>query len=120
MYRCLNRPGVVYSIQSERRVVAHARSVILRSVRFVILPAGRRRAIKTGQRNVHAFAEGTLVGDSFAYYGPRVIYTVEDGWLAMTGGSFRPGLSGCWELRLCEGGAFGYGLRWKNPLTCTL
>ena len=43
------------------RVIAHATcSVALRDVRWVVQPAGNRRAREEGRKNVHAFARGYI------------------------------------------------------------
>jgi len=43
------------------RVVAHADELRLADVEFRVSEAQRQRALETGQRNVHAFAVGTLL-----------------------------------------------------------
>lgn len=42
------------------RVVAHRRAVCVRDAEFVVQPAGHRRYLRTGRRNVHAFVRGRL------------------------------------------------------------
>ena len=51
------------------RVVAHADELRLADVEFRVSAAQRQRALETGQRNVHAFAVGTLL-DPGAHPGP--------------------------------------------------
>ncbi|HEY6575928.1 MAG TPA: hypothetical protein VI029_13550 [Mycobacterium sp.] len=46
------------------RVVAHADKVQLADVEFRVSEAQRQRALKTGQRNAHAFAVGILLDPS--------------------------------------------------------
>jgi hypothetical protein len=48
-------------------VCAHADFVRLEKVEAVVSAVGRARAVKTGQRNVHAFLVGTLNGASYVY-----------------------------------------------------
>jgi len=50
----------VFSVRQDRRVVAHAQSVLLKNVKFVVRPAGRLAVIATGHKNVHAFVKGSL------------------------------------------------------------
>jgi len=57
----------LWSIRHRGRVVMHASRVLLRDVRFVVSEAGRQRALRTGQRNVHAVARGVVA----ALEGPR-------------------------------------------------
>lgn len=62
VYRNLNRPdGPWYSIRQNGRVVAHAREVALSQCQFKVNLKGRARALRTGQKNVHAFVEGYVV-----------------------------------------------------------
>lgn len=46
---------------SYNKVIHHAQSVELEGVTFIVSEAGRQRAIREGRRNVHAYAQGTLV-----------------------------------------------------------
>lgn len=52
-----------FSVRSRAtgRVTEHAGQVVLRNARFVVQPAGRRRVLATGVKNVHAFVRGELV-----------------------------------------------------------
>lgn len=59
IYWNLNRDCV--SVQYDGKVIGYAKSVIIENVTFKIRESGRQRAIRDGQRNVHAFAIGTLV-----------------------------------------------------------
>lgn len=58
VYRNLNRKGKVYSIRQDGKVVAHTTAIVLGSVEFVVNESGKKRAIATQQRNVHAFIRG--------------------------------------------------------------
>lgn len=60
VYRNLNRGCL--SIRQDGLVVAHTDSVTLLDVVFRVQQAGRRRAVRDGQRNVHAYAQGTIAG----------------------------------------------------------
>jgi hypothetical protein len=68
VYRNLNRKsinGPVYSIMDAktRRVIGHTTSLLLEQVIFRVSQAGKARAIRTLQRNVHAFIEGYICDD---------------------------------------------------------
>lgn len=63
VYRNLHRGG--YSVMSLEpgtygKVIDHADKVIISNPRFVVQPAGRKRVIKEGRKNVHAFIRGEL------------------------------------------------------------
>lgn len=47
-----------YSIQQGGLVVAHADTIVLCDVSFVVNEAGRQRVLRTQRKNVHAFAVG--------------------------------------------------------------
>lgn len=66
-----------------RLVVAHASHLHLSQVEFVVDAGGKRRAIETGVRNVHAYLRGRLIGaDNLNPFkdriDPREFSTVED------------------------------------------
>jgi hypothetical protein len=63
VYRNLNRKGKVYSIKQGNWVVGHATNLVMHDCEFVVNKAGKARAIKTGQRNVHAYIKGFLNKD---------------------------------------------------------
>lgn len=84
VYHNLSRAGGPwYSIAQGGIVVAHAREVGLRDVRFVVREAGRRRVISSGRKNVHAFVIGRVVrgaqyvADTPARYNPREMATFQ-------------------------------------------
>jgi hypothetical protein len=56
---------VLYSIVQDGRVRAVRERVILANVRFKVSEAGRQRVLKSGHKNVHAFAVGYLVSSEF-------------------------------------------------------
>jgi hypothetical protein len=58
VYRNLNRKGKWYSIKQDGVVVAHSTAICIRSVECVIMKSGKEKAIKTQQRNVHAYLKG--------------------------------------------------------------
>ena len=62
VYRCLNRKGYVFSVKQNNLVVAHTDSMVIKNCEFLVNKAGKKRAIKTGVRNVHAFIKG-FIGD---------------------------------------------------------
>ncbi len=49
-----------YSLREGGKVVAHPTHVLLRDVEFRVANSERQRAIRTGQRNVHAYIVGEL------------------------------------------------------------
>jgi hypothetical protein len=58
VYRCLNRKGHVYSVQQSGKVIGHTTNIILVDVTFNVNPSGKKRAIETKVRNVHAKING--------------------------------------------------------------
>ena len=48
-----------YSVRHKGKVIAHVPYVVLKDVRWVVQPAGRRRVLRERKKNVHAFARGT-------------------------------------------------------------
>ena len=52
------------SIRHKGLVIAHAHSVELNDVKFVVSQAGRARVLKEKRKNVHAFVRGELVRHS--------------------------------------------------------
>ena len=47
-----------WSIRLRGKVVHHCRKILIEEPKFVVQPGGRKRALKSGQRNVHAFVRG--------------------------------------------------------------
>lgn len=69
----------VFSVRSRSgpdrgRVIAHATSVRLRGVTFVVSEAGRSRVIREGSKNVHAFMRGAWTADAPESLGERISY----------------------------------------------
>lgn len=60
VYRCLQKKGRVYSIRQQGKVVGHTEVLNLKDVKFVINAYGKKQAIRTKQRNVHAFVRGYI------------------------------------------------------------
>lgn len=54
------RNSVVYSVWQFGKCVAHATSVHLRDVSFLVLESGRRNTLTLGRKFVHAFVVGHL------------------------------------------------------------
>jgi len=54
----------VFSVRHKGKVLYHRRYVALTDVTFAVQPAGRKKVIDTGQKNVHAFVRGTLTNYS--------------------------------------------------------
>lgn len=64
VYRNLNngRISVQAYAEGDWRVVAHVQDIVLECVSFSLREAARQRAVAESQRNVHAWAEGRLIG----------------------------------------------------------
>lgn len=60
VYRCLNRKGKVYSVKQGGYVVGHTENIQLSNVEFVVNKSGKKRALDTQQRNVHAYLLGYI------------------------------------------------------------
>ena len=54
-----------FSVRHKGRVIAHTQSIQLRDIKWVVQPGGRARVLRERRKNVHAFARGTLVANSF-------------------------------------------------------
>ena len=50
--------------EAEGRVVAHVPSLLLRDVRLIVHAGGRARVLRTGVKNVHAWAVGYYAGSA--------------------------------------------------------
>ena len=46
----------------KNRVIGHAESVRMHNVNFKVSKPGRERVLREGKKNVHAYAEGELIG----------------------------------------------------------
>lgn len=60
VYWNLHRKQFSVRSRKTRRVIGHADLVVLADVQFVVGQKARQRAVRTGQRNVHAYARGVL------------------------------------------------------------
>lgn len=60
VYRNLNRKGKVYSIKQNGLVVAHTTCLTMSNCEFKVNQSGKKRALETTQRNVHAYIEGKI------------------------------------------------------------
>ena len=72
VYRNLTRD--CYSIQQDGIVKAHADSVALEDVAWTVSQPGRRRVIRDGKKNVHAFAVGYFTPATTALSAAQVWY----------------------------------------------
>ncbi|MXQ10444.1 hypothetical protein [Microvirga makkahensis] len=61
VYRNLTRQ--CWSVRSGGRVIGHRHEVMLRTCTMRVREGGRQRALREGQRNVHAWIEGDLCED---------------------------------------------------------
>ncbi len=66
-----------WSIRHKGKVIAHAKSVYLQDVQWVVQPGGQARVRKQGRKNVHAFARGELL-DAKTYSECHVKYSTLD------------------------------------------
>ena len=63
IYRCLNRKGKIFSVRQSGKVIGHTEYFVLTDCELVVNSAGKRRAVETQTRNVHAFIRGTWAGE---------------------------------------------------------
>ena len=68
-----NRHKKLWSIRKGGRVVGYTEELLLSNATFTVSEAGRRKAIETGKRNVHAFVRGTLLNVNTAPHWPDFI-----------------------------------------------
>jgi hypothetical protein len=61
VYRCLNRKGKFYSIKQRGVVVGHTDNIVLSDCKFIVNASGKKKAIETKQRNVHAYIRGRII-----------------------------------------------------------
>ena len=77
VYRNLNRGGYSIRCVATKKVIAYASEVYLKRCSFIVQQGGRKRVLKTGHKNVHAFIRGELaqylqvMPHNSAYYNPR-------------------------------------------------
>ena len=67
-----------YSIRSRLtgKVIAHQEEVNILDAKFIVQPAGRRKVLQEGRKNVHAFVRGTLATYQEVLDDPRTFYLV--------------------------------------------
>lgn len=69
VYRNLHKG--CFSVQgADGRVAGHVQTIVLRDVKFVVRPAGRKKVLETKRKNVHAFAVGVPI--SFLDHAPVI------------------------------------------------
>lgn len=81
-----NRP--MYSIRDPktRKVLGHSKEVFLEKAAFTVQQGGRKKVLKSGRKNVHAFIRGTLLENRpegvflRAYYNPYEVslFTIKE------------------------------------------
>ena len=59
VYRNLSK--ACWSVREGGRVIAHVPAITLSDVTLVVRPGGRARVLRTGVREVHAYARGTVI-----------------------------------------------------------
>lgn len=64
VYRNTNKGGLSIKAKKGSRwlVIDHVEYAVLENCKMTVQPAGRARVLKEGQKNVHAWVEGTLIG----------------------------------------------------------
>lgn len=78
VYRNLHRHGpngeTIWSVKHKGRLVSYETAIVLRDVQFIVRPGERARALREGQRNVHAVARGEWQQGSALLPGVPVTY----------------------------------------------
>lgn len=74
VYRNLHNGLLSVRDARTKRVIGHTDRVCIDGVTLKVSEAGRRRAVREGRRNVHAFAIGTETTARLAAVGPRITY----------------------------------------------
>ena len=80
-----NRSRRLWSVRERGRVVAHAPAIALSGVRFRASEASRMRCLRTGARDVHAWAAGTIEGVSRTGDASRLRYRIEEAGFRVEG-----------------------------------
>lgn len=76
-YRTLIKKNVWYSIKQSNLVVAHGVNFVLEDVSFIVRESGKKMVIKSGQKNVHAFAKGYIkpaINVPFEFQKNKILY----------------------------------------------
>ena len=116
----------LFSIRIKGKVKNHTNNVVIHNPKFVVQQGGRKRVLKTKQKNVHAFVRGTYVGNigidfdhslRKAYYNPYYsstfidavlgtpIHEAEYAWLSNDSGKpiiWYKKITGNWYKRIGE------------------
>ena len=50
----------MFSVRSKGKVIGHTLTIDLRNAEFVVQQGGRKRVLKEGKKNVHAFVRGEV------------------------------------------------------------
>ena len=61
VYVYYNLHRKIWSVRQSGNRVEHHKNICLRDVRYLVQPAGRKRVLKTGVKNVHAGLSGYMV-----------------------------------------------------------
>ena len=80
-----NRTSRLWSVREAGRVVAHVETISLSDVRFRASEAGRLRCLRTGARDVHAWAAGAIGEGSRPEEASRVRYRIEEAGFRVEG-----------------------------------
>ena len=80
-----HRTRRLWSVRELGRVVAHVETISLSGVRFRASEAGRLRCLRTGARDVHAWAAGTLCEVSRTGGAVRIRYRIEQAGFRVEG-----------------------------------
>lgn len=79
IYRNLNNGKFSIKDPKTGLVVAHSDNLKLEDCRFKVSQSGRKRAVETGQRNVHAYIEaGVSARSDLTLYKGRTVETIFD------------------------------------------
>ena len=80
IYRNLKNDLLSIQDYKTSRILGHCSSAYLVDTTFVVRPGGRRLVLKERQKNVHAFAVGTLDWvEGFSPYLGRILSRVKEG-----------------------------------------
>ena len=62
VYVYFNLHKKIWSVRQSGSPVEHHKTICLKDVRYLVQPAGRKRVLDTGVKNVHAGLSGYIVG----------------------------------------------------------
>ena len=63
VYRNLHLPGVVWSVQSSKKIIFHANNIIVKNAKLVVRKGGQAKVRATNRKNVHAGVRGEVATD---------------------------------------------------------